>query len=98
MQRAIPHRLLPVARSATALLAAIAAPAFASTSGVVISRVYGGTGGTYASDQVELFNAGSTAVTRRRRVGRSKAAAPAAGSRSIAMPIPKVPGISSSAP
>ena len=63
MQRAIPHRLLPVARSVTALLAAIAAPAFASTSGVVISQVYGGNGGTYASDYVELFNAGSTAVT-----------------------------------
>ena len=63
MQRAIPHRLSAIARSATALLAAIAAPSFASTSGVVISQVYGANGNTYASDYVELFNAGSTAVT-----------------------------------
>ena len=63
MQRAIPHRLSAIARSATALLAAIAAPSFASTSGVVISQVYGANGNTYASDYVELFNAGSAAVS-----------------------------------
>ena len=63
MQRAIPHRLIPIARSATALLAAIAAPSFASTSGVVISQVYGGNGNTVASDYVELFNAGAAAVS-----------------------------------
>src|SRR5690349_20197224 len=62
MQRVIPHRLTAIARSATALLAAIAAPSFASTSGVVISQVYGGNGNTFASDYVELFNAGSAAV------------------------------------
>ena len=62
MQRAIPHRLSAIARSATALLAAIAAPSFASSSGVVISQVYGGNGNTFASDYVELFNAGSSAV------------------------------------
>jgi uncharacterized protein len=64
MQRAIPHRLSAIARSATALLAAIAAPSFASTSGVVISQVFGGNGAApnaYASDYVELFNAGTTA-------------------------------------
>lgn len=63
MQRAIPHRLSAIARSATALLAAIAAPSFASTSGVVISQVYGANGNSYASDYVELFNAGSSAVS-----------------------------------
>ena len=63
MLRAIPHRLSAITRGATALLAAVAVPSFASTSGVVISQVYGGNGGTYASDYVELFNAGSSAVT-----------------------------------
>ena len=63
MQRAIPHRLHAIARSATALLAAIAAPSFASTSGVVISQIYGANGNSYASDYVELFNAGNSAVT-----------------------------------
>ncbi|MFL6679287.1 MAG: ExeM/NucH family extracellular endonuclease, partial [Burkholderiaceae bacterium] len=62
MQRANPHRLTAIARSATALLAAIAAPTFASTSGVVISQVYGGNGNAFASDYVELFNAGAGAV------------------------------------
>ena len=62
MQRVIPHRLTAIARSATALLAAIAAPSFASSSGVVISQIYGGNGNTFASDYVELFNAGSAAV------------------------------------
>ena len=62
MQRVIPHQLGAIARSATALLAAIAAPSFASTSGVVISQVYGGNGNAYASDYVELFNAGASAV------------------------------------
>ena len=63
MQRANPHRLSAIARSATALLAAIAAPSFASTSGVVISQVYGGNGNTFASDYVELFNAGAAPVS-----------------------------------
>ncbi len=36
--------------------------ASASTSGVVISQVYGGNGNAYASDYVELFNAGTAAV------------------------------------
>jgi predicted extracellular nuclease len=62
MQRVTPHRLTAIARGATALLAAIAAPSFASTSGVVISQVYGGNGNAFASDYVELFNAGSAAV------------------------------------
>ena len=64
MLRAIPHRLSAIARGATALLAAIAVPSFASTSGVVISQVFGGNGAApnaYASDYVELFNAGNTA-------------------------------------
>ena len=63
MLRAIPHRLSAIARGATALLAAVAVPSFASTSGVVISQVFGGNGNTFASDYVELFNAGSSAVT-----------------------------------
>jgi uncharacterized protein len=65
MQRAIPHRFSAIARSATALLAAIAAPSFASTSGVVISQVFGGNGAgsAFASDYVELFNASASAVT-----------------------------------
>ena len=62
MQRAIPHQLSAIARSATALLAAIAAPSFASTSGVVISQVYGGNGNAVASDYVELFNASAAPV------------------------------------
>jgi predicted extracellular nuclease len=47
------------------LLAALfAAPAvLASTSGVVISQVYGGNGNVYKSDYVELFNAGSAPVS-----------------------------------
>ncbi len=39
--------------------------AFASTSGIVISQVYGGggnTGATYKNDFIEIFNAGSAAV------------------------------------
>ncbi len=49
------------------LAAAFAAPAvLASSSGVVISQVYGGggnTGATYKQDFIELFNAGSAPVT-----------------------------------
>ena len=63
MHRAIPHRLSAIARSATALLAVIAVPSFASTQGVVISQVYGGNGNTFASDYVELFNAGAAPVS-----------------------------------
>jgi len=67
MQRANPHRLSAIARSATALLAAIAAPSFASTQGVVISQVFGGNGtGTangFMSDYVELFNASAAPVS-----------------------------------
>jgi predicted extracellular nuclease len=63
MHRATPHRLTAIARGAIALLATVAAPSFASTSGVVISQVYGGNGNTFASDYVELFNAGSSAVS-----------------------------------
>ena len=62
MHRAIPHRLSALTRGAIALLAVAAAPSFASSSGVVISQVYGGNGNTFASDYVELFNAGSSAV------------------------------------
>jgi uncharacterized protein len=64
MLRAIPHRLSALARGATALLAAVAVPSFASTSGIVISQVFGGNGAApnaYGSDYVELFNAGNTA-------------------------------------
>ena len=46
--RAAPPRCSPRSRH----------PSFASTSGVVISQVYGGNGNTVASDYVELFNAG----------------------------------------
>lgn len=42
--------------------AAASAPALASTSGVVISQVYGGNGNVFASDFVELFNAGTQPV------------------------------------
>ncbi|HEX7687850.1 MAG TPA: ExeM/NucH family extracellular endonuclease [Burkholderiaceae bacterium] len=62
MQRATPSRLPATARATLALLAA-AAPASASSSGVVISQVYGGNGNTYASDYVELFNAGASVVS-----------------------------------
>ena len=63
MLLAFPHRLSAIARGATALLATATLPACASTSGVVISQVYGGNGGTYASDYVELFNAGANPVS-----------------------------------
>ncbi|MFM9916331.1 MAG: ExeM/NucH family extracellular endonuclease [Rhizobacter sp.] len=43
--------------------AALGVPALASTSGVVISQVYGGNGNVYASDYVELFNAGTAPVS-----------------------------------
>lgn len=46
-----------------ALAAVFSLPAQASTSGVVISQVYGGNGNTYASDYVELYNAGTAAVS-----------------------------------
>ncbi len=50
-------------RAAAVLCAALWGGALqASTSGVVISQVYGGNGNTYASDYVELFNAGAAAV------------------------------------
>lgn len=46
------------------LAAAFAAPTvLASTSGVVISQVYGGNGNVFRSDYVELFNAGSAPVS-----------------------------------
>ncbi|WP_428423362.1 ExeM/NucH family extracellular endonuclease [Methylibium sp.] len=51
------------ARVAALLTFAASAPAGASTSGVVISQVYGGNGNTYASDYVELFNAGAAPVS-----------------------------------
>ncbi|GAA5163608.1 ExeM/NucH family extracellular endonuclease [Viridibacterium curvum] len=49
-----------------AALCALSGVAYASTSGVVISQVYGGggnSGATYTHDFVELFNAGSTPVS-----------------------------------
>ena len=49
-----------------AVVMGMAAPgAAASSSGVVVSQVYGAggnSGATYASDYIELFNAGSAAV------------------------------------
>ncbi len=45
------------------LVSLAALPAWASTSGVVISQLYGGNGGSYANDYVELFNAGTSAVS-----------------------------------
>lgn len=49
------------------LLAAFAAPAvLASTSGIVISQVYGGggnSGATYLNDFIEIFNAGTASVS-----------------------------------
>ncbi|MBC7701131.1 ExeM/NucH family extracellular endonuclease [Aquabacterium sp.] len=54
------HLLSAVALAATSLMAQ------ASTSGVVISQVYGGggnSGATYTHDFIELFNAGSAAVS-----------------------------------
>jgi predicted extracellular nuclease len=56
----------PLHRLAAAAWLACAASAMASTSGVVISQVYGGggnTGATYKNDFIELFNAGSAAVS-----------------------------------
>jgi predicted extracellular nuclease len=63
MRRAFTPRPTAVARGAIALLAATALPAFASTSGIVISQVFGGNGNTYDSDYVELFNAGPNPVS-----------------------------------
>ncbi len=50
-------------RLAAAALAFAASAATASTSGVVISQVYGGNGNTFNRDFVELFNAGSAPVS-----------------------------------
>ena len=47
---------------ASGVLGLAAPAALASTSGVVISQIYGGNGSTYASDYVELFNAGTAPV------------------------------------
>jgi len=64
MRRDLTPRLSAVARGAIALLAGSALlPAFASTSGVVISQVYGGNGAVYDSDYVELFNASKDPVS-----------------------------------
>ncbi len=41
----------------------VSGAASASTSGVVISQVYGGNGNVYASDYVELFNGGTASVS-----------------------------------
>lgn len=48
---------------ASGVLGLAASTAMASTSGVVISQIYGGNGNTYASDYVELFNAGAAPVS-----------------------------------
>jgi len=46
------------------LAAAFAAPvALASANGLVISQIYGGNGNVYKNDYVEIFNAGSVAVS-----------------------------------
>ena len=55
------HRLFSRSIIAASLMAAL--PALASTSGIVISQIYGGNGNTYNADYVELFNAGNAAVT-----------------------------------
>lgn len=54
-----PARLQPVAM---AVALAASSLAQASSSGVVISQLYGGNGNAFASDYVELFNAGSNPV------------------------------------
>jgi hypothetical protein len=57
--------LLALAAAAALAPAAHAAPhrhAATSSSGVVISQVYGGNGSMYNADYVELFNAGASAV------------------------------------
>jgi hypothetical protein len=46
----------------TVILFGLVTNANASTSGVVISQVYGGNGNTYNRDYVELFNASSSPV------------------------------------
>jgi predicted extracellular nuclease len=61
MRRVPSQRLQATTVAALALLAGPAA--FASTSGVVISQVFGGNGATFNADYVELFNAGSSAVS-----------------------------------
>ncbi|MBT9523955.1 MAG: ExeM/NucH family extracellular endonuclease [Rhizobacter sp.] len=60
------HEVVRRSRRLAALVAVTAlacAPAFGSTSGVVISQVYGGNGNVYASDYVELFNGGTSTVS-----------------------------------
>jgi uncharacterized protein len=59
----LPRLLRRIGALAALLAATAAAPAFASTSGIVISQVYGGNGATYARDYVELFNGGSAPVS-----------------------------------
>ncbi len=51
---------------AVAALALLGSAALASTSGLVISQIYGGggnSGSTYRNDYIELFNAGTTTVS-----------------------------------
>ena len=55
--------LLHLPRAFAALAAVWIGAASASTSGIVISQVYGGNGTTYNRDYVELFNAGNAPVT-----------------------------------
>lgn len=58
--RAMARTWCVAALAAVGVLAGL--PAMASTSGVVISQVYGGNGNAYASDYVELFNGGASTV------------------------------------
>lgn len=56
----------PLAAAVAALLACTAPLALASTSGIVISQVYGGggnSGATLKNDFIELYNAGTSAVS-----------------------------------
>ncbi len=58
----MPTKMISLKNSITHMLVlflGLANYAVASTSGVVISQVYGGNGGTYSRDYVELFNASS---------------------------------------
>ena len=65
-RRALSARAWPRHPLAMAAALCLSAVAHASSSGVVISQVYGGggnTGATYRNDFIELFNAGSAAVS-----------------------------------
>jgi uncharacterized protein len=65
MEPVLPLRVRPILFSIVLVLALVPAAAFATSSTIVISQVYGGggnTGATYKNDFIELYNLGGSTV------------------------------------